>query len=104
MARDTRDQRTRLNAEVAEQYGSVGKRRKDEPGRNALTNELDPAEPEVTDAPEAQDAEAAVETEAAAIQQAPPKKSVFELPRKQATPPPPPDDAPPSDSRPPRRR
>jgi hypothetical protein len=89
-----RDQRTRLQAELAHQYATAAGARKKAPGRNALTEELvetdaqehegELVEPHDPAAVEAQ-AEADVEDPEAAPE---PPKSLFELPRKEPAKPP----------------
>ena len=77
-----RDQRTRLNAELAHQYS--GQRKKAgpaTPGRNALTGEL--TEGVEGELDENVEGEGDVEAAAPAVENAPPKKSLFELPRKE---------------------
>lgn len=74
-----RDQRTKLNAELAHNYGSARKRTAATPGRSALTTEeqlVDAVEPELEEQEEAAEHE---EPQVAAE----PKKSLFELPRKE---------------------
>ena len=80
-----RDQRTRLNAELAHQYG--GQRKKGgpaaAPGRSALTTGLaDAVEGELEEQVEGE-GEADVEAAAPAVENEQPKKSLFELPRKE---------------------
>lgn len=80
MARDTKT--TRLQGELAHRYaGSTPARKKPQPGRGSLTEDLaEIAEPEVEG--EEGDQELAVEGEAPEVV-AEPKKSLFELPRKE---------------------
>ena len=78
-----RDQRTRLNAELAHQYG--GQRKKGPaaaPGRSALTNELTEVVEGELEEPAAE-GEGDVEAAAPTVENEQPKKSLFELPRKE---------------------
>jgi len=76
-----RDQRTRLNAELAHQYGRKRGGPAATPGRNSLTGELDEMQEGEVDAEvEEQEAEAPEAEQVAAPEQ---KKSLFELPRKE---------------------
>ena len=78
-----RDQRTRLNAELAHQYS--GQRKKGPaatPGRSALTAGLaDAVEGELDEQVEGEEGDA--EAAAPAVENEQPKKSLFELPRKE---------------------
>jgi hypothetical protein len=81
-----RDQRTRLHAELAAQYGSAGTTDK-APGRNALTEE-NPEHEELPDGEldeQHEPAAAEHDEQHAAVE---PKKSIFELPRKEPARPP----------------
>lgn len=76
-------ERTRLNAELAHQYGHARRRRADgtldqaTPGRNALTGELEEAQPDGAEVEAEVDAE---EKDVAPVVAA---KSIFELPRRE---------------------
>ena len=76
-----RDQRTRLNAELAAQYsGGNRKRGAVTPGRSSLTDDLAAKQ----DAPgELEEAEVAVEAEAELVAPERASKSLFDLPRKE---------------------
>jgi len=77
-----RDQRTRLNAELAHQYNGQKKGTRPAPGRSALTSGLTEQPAELEE--EQQEGEG--EEDGAALaepQQEQPKKSLFELPRKE---------------------
>jgi hypothetical protein len=83
---DKTDQRTRLNAELAFQYARGGVRKKAEPGRGGLSEELgDLAEGEVETELDASAHEANAGEQADAAQAIAPeaKKSIFELPRRE---------------------
>lgn len=74
-------ERTRLNAELAHQYGHQRRRRADgtldeaTPGRNALTGELEEAQPD--------GAEVEVSAEEKDVAPVVAAKSIFELPRRE---------------------
>lgn len=78
-----RDQRTRLNAEVAQQYGGSSTKRGPavKPGRNALTGELVETQEAAPDGVELEEQE--LEGEEREVVETAPKKSLFELPRKE---------------------
>lgn len=76
-----RDQRTRLNAELAGQFNSGARKPGVTPGRSSLTGELvetaDGAEPELAE----EEVQVAEEPQEVVARE--PKKSLFELPRKE---------------------
>jgi hypothetical protein len=79
-----RDQRTRLNAELAEQYGAATGERAKAPGRTSLANETTTEDSAVDTAEveQPEHAELAAHAEQDTQQDVEPKKSIFELPRK----------------------
>jgi hypothetical protein len=73
---------TKLNGELAHRYQSQGPaRKKPRPGQGSLTEDLAPAEEAAVDAEQEHEQEAEVEAEGPEVL-AEPKKSLFELPRK----------------------
>ncbi len=77
-----RDQRTRLNAELAHQYNGRKKGAAVTPGRSSLTGELvEEHEPAPPDGAEVEEQE--LETAEEDLADREPKKSLFELPRKE---------------------
>lgn len=74
-----RDQRTRLNAELAHQYNGSRKRGAESPGRSSLTGELEKQDA-APDGVEVEEQELEAEEQEL---EAEPKKSLFELPRKE---------------------
>lgn len=74
-----RDQRTRLNAELAHQYNGRKKGAAVTPGRSSLTGELVENQDVAPDGAEVEERELEAEEDVADRE---PKKSLFELPRK----------------------
>jgi hypothetical protein len=77
-----RDQRTRLNAELAHQYGGALKRGA-EPGRGSLTGELVEKQDVAPDGAELEEQELEGQDSVEQEVEPAPRKSLFELPRKE---------------------